>query len=270
MLRAARGIAGRWRAKWRARTARRGMHAALPGDLKRPLRFEELRARNLSRNQEYAFFDYFYCRFLPAEFVRHRRYFQQERRGFGEDAFHPMWYVLFDRFRFRRVLEIGVYQGQVVTLWGLLARHLGYACEVHALSPFVEQGDSVSRYEKRDYLEDLANHSAFFGLPLPMLCRSHSTSPEAEDYVASRSWDLIYIDGNHDYEVALHDWRLSGRAVRTGGLVVMDDAALGTDFSPPVFASAGHPGPSRVVNEAGLSEFAEIMGVGHNRVFMKV
>jgi hypothetical protein len=40
-----------------------------------------------------------------------RHYFNQCRRGFGEDAFHAMWFLLFRQFRPVSFLEIGVYRG---------------------------------------------------------------------------------------------------------------------------------------------------------------
>jgi len=38
---------------------------------------------------------YFHGPNFPAELKKHRRYFLQDQRGFGEDAFHVMWWMLF-------------------------------------------------------------------------------------------------------------------------------------------------------------------------------
>jgi len=62
----------------------------------------------------------------------------------------------------------------------------------------------------------------------------------------TQSWDLIYIDGNHDYEIVLADYLLCRDHLASGGLLVMDDASLGTSSNSLVFSFAGHPGPSRV------------------------
>src|ERR1700722_1085638 len=65
-------------------------------------------------------FRYFHQR-LPAEIREHRGYFLQDHRGcFSEDAMHVMWFMLFQEFKPRSFLEIGVYRGQCVNLAALL------------------------------------------------------------------------------------------------------------------------------------------------------
>jgi predicted O-methyltransferase YrrM len=81
---------------------------------------------------------------------------------------------------------------------------------------------------------------------------------------------LLYIDGSHDYEIALADYRLCREHLVPGGLLVMDDASLGTAFRPPLFSFAGHPGPSRVAAEFAMRELKFLGAVGHNNVFQKV
>jgi hypothetical protein len=78
---------------------------------------------------------------------------------------------------------------------------------------------------------------------------------------------VIYVDGNHDYEVALADYKVCRDALAQDGLLVMDDSSLHTDYSPAKFSFAGHPGPSRVVKELAFSELRFLGGVGHNNVF---
>lgn len=69
--------------------------------------------------------------------------------------------------------------------------------------------------------------------------------------------------------VALTDYLLCKDALADGGLLVMDDSSLNTDFIPPTFSFAGHPGPSRVVQERAMKELRFLGGVGHNNVFQK-
>ncbi len=208
---------------------------------------------------------------LPEVLRQHRRYFAQKRRGFGEDAFHTMWFWLFREFRPASFLEIGVFRGQSLSLAALLAREFKLDCFVQGISPFSPAGDAVSKYRAGlDYLADTLKNFAHFSLPAPSLLRSYSTDAEAANLIASRPWSIIYIDGNHDYEIARQDWDLCARSLSLGGLIVLDDAGLTTDFRPPAFATGGHPGPSRLANEVGFSPFAEILQVGHNRVFQKL
>jgi hypothetical protein len=207
---------------------------------------------------------------FPASIKAHRNYFVGGHRGFGEDAFHVMWWMLLRELRPARFLEIGVYRGQTLSLAALLQRELGIKGSVTGISPFTASGDSVSRYHEHvDYLADTKANFAHFSLAEPELIRAFSADASANERVAHRLWDAIYIDGNHDYEVARADWNLCAANLRTGGIIVLDDSALGTEYRPPRFATAGHPGPSKLAAEIDTSEFREILRVGHNRVFHK-
>ncbi len=207
---------------------------------------------------------------LPKKFTDHRAYFTQNLRGFGEDAFHVMWYLLYQEFKFSSFLEIGVYRGQVLSYISLLQKDAGVSGQLCGISPFLPAGDSVSTYRDGiDYLTDTRTNFQAFHLPEPDLLKAYSTDPIAIEKIASRSWDCIYIDGCHDYEVAIEDWKHCSAAVRPGGLIVLDDAGRGTKYSAPLFAFAGHPGPSRLAEEINRNQFEEILQVGHNRVFQR-
>ncbi len=209
---------------------------------------------------------------LPEELREHRRYFGQKGRGFGEDAFHTMWYLLFQEFRPASFLEIGVFRGQTLSLAALLARQHSRPCLVQGISPFAAAGDGVSRYRRRhDYQADTLENFTRFGLPAPSLLKAYSTDSAAAQLIRSRHWDIIYIDGNHDYEVARQDWELCAPQVLPGGIIVLDDSGLTTRYqAPPFFATGGHAGPSRLAAEINRAHFAEILQVGHNRVFQKL
>lgn len=212
----------------------------------------------------------FFHRQLPVELKEHRAYFKQDGRGFGEDAFHVMWYLLFLEFKPKTFLEIGVYRGQTISLIALLAKLRDTPCSIYGISPFSSAGDSVSKYRSGlDYFADTKKNFSRFSLPQPELVTAYSTDPAARSLIASKSWSAIYIDGNHDYEVARQDWENCSAHVAVGGIVVLDDASLNTAFQPPSFATAGHPGPSRLAREIDTSRFEEILRVGHNRVFQR-
>ena len=208
---------------------------------------------------------------FPEELKKHRRYFLQDQRGFGEDAFHVMWWILFREIRPKSFLEIGVYRGQTLSLAALLQRTLGIEGSVKGISPFSPAGDAVSTYrEHLDYLQDTQLNFRAFGLPVPELLKAYSTDQIATDRIRQQEWDAIYIDGNHEYEVAKSDWAECTARIRAGGIIVLDDSALGTKYRPPHFATAGHPGPSQLAVEIeNLAGFGEILRVGHNRVFQK-
>jgi Methyltransferase domain len=213
---------------------------------------------------------YFHAR-LPEPLRAHRAYFESRRRGFGEQAFHVMWFLLFREFSPESFLEIGVFRGQTLSLAALLARRFQLNCFIQGISPFSAAGDAVSKYRRDvDYHADTLKNFAHFSLPPPSLLRAYSTDEAAVKLIASRPWSCIYIDGNHDYEIARQDWDLCAAHLRPGGLIVLDDSGLTTNYVPPVFATGGHPGPSRLAQEIDRTRFREILQAGHNRVFQKI
>jgi hypothetical protein len=215
-------------------------------------------------------FHYFYTR-LPGSLQKHRAYFESGGRGFGEKSFHVMWFLLFREFSPESFLEIGVFRGQTLSLAALLARHFKLDCLIQGISPFSTAGDAVSKYRRGvDYHEDTLKNFRHFALSPPALLKAFSTDEEARKLVASQSWSFIYIDGNHDYEIARQDWELCTAHLRPGGVVVLDDSGLTTRYAPPIFATGGHPGPSRLAEEIDGKFFREILQVGHNRVFQKI
>lgn len=222
-------------------------------------------------NKLYAYMHHHFHFFCPSIVRDHRQYFKQEQRGFGEDAFHAMWFLLLSEFKPKRLLEIGVYRGQVISLWALINHYLNYSSEIHGISPFSSLGDSVSDYIKNlDYMADVRNSFEFFRLPQPILIKSLSTDNRAIEHIKSYLWDLIYIDGSHDFETVLADYKLCRKNLSHNGILVLDDASFGTDYHPPSFSFAGHPGPSRVAREYADKEMRFLGCVGHNNIYQNI
>jgi hypothetical protein len=168
-------------------------------------------------------------------------------------------------------IEIGVYRGQVISLWALLARHLNYTIEIHAVSPFTPAADSCSTYsDEVDYLADTIRNFEYFGLALPTFHVGLSTDSPISRFIGDTSWDIAYIDGSHELEVANADFLACSQSMKPGGIIVFDDASLFTDYRPPRWSFGGHPGPSRVADRVDPTCFREILGVGHNRAFLRL
>ena len=251
----------------RARQKSRLAFARERSDLDFDLSFTEAVKRYPARNDLHAYMHrYFYTR-APAALRQHRLYFA--KRGFGEEAFHAMWFLLLRQFRPTQMLEIGVFRGQVISLWALIARQLQMPASIRCISPFSPASDLVSRYPNLNYLEDVLRNFQHFDLPPPGYHRGLSTDPQAIAYLRSEPLDCVYIDGGHDYEVVLCDYQNSVAALKPGGLLVMDDSSLYTEFTPPAFSFAGHPGPSRVARELADRELEHLGGVGHQNVYRK-
>ena len=223
-----------------------------------------------NRNDLYAYFHHYYHNRFPKIILDHRKYIERERKGFGEEAFHAMWWLLLLEFRPVQMLEIGVYRGQVISLWALINKYLHRPCKVHGISPFSPLGDSVSSYLKDlDYMADILETFNYWKLSPPVLVKALSTDPEAVAHIQSQSWDMIYIDGSHEFDIVLKDYKLCLDNLRAGGILILDDASLNTDYKPPSFSFAGHSGPSRVAREYAHKEMELIGAVGHNNVFLK-
>lgn len=251
--------------KRRIQHARDGLQQT---SLSKDLSFTGAVAAYPDRNDLHRYMHHHMGHLCPASVRAHRRYFSRGKRGFGEDALHAMWFALLREFKPHRCLEIGVYRGQVVTLWGLISREVGFACEIHGISPFSPAGDTVSTYlADLDYRQDVIESNAHFNLSPLHLLAALSTDNQALEYIAAHQWDLVYIDGNHDLEVVLSDYRACRQALAPGGLLVLDDSSLNTDFKPPRYSFAGHPGPSTVMQDVAMRELKFLGGVAHNNVF---
>ena len=204
---------------------------------------------------------------MPKAVRNHRKYFQAEGRGFGEDAFHAAWADVIKRYRPTTALEIGVYRGQTISLWSLLGEIYGFRLNVHGLTPMNDSGDSVSSYKKLNYEEDIRKNLNHFNLPEVNLVKEYSDSKAGREFIMSRDWDLVYIDGSHDYLTVLSDFELATEAVRVGGLIVLDDSSLYTTFTR---SFRGHPGPSKVLRDHTSPRLKLILSVGHNNFFTKL
>lgn len=233
------------------------------------LSFSEVMSRYHSRSDVYAYMHHCFRYQCPTEITGHREYFRQGNRGFGEDAHYAAWWLLLKEYRPTTCLEIGVYRGQTVCLWALIGDLEGMQLDVHGVSPFDATGDQVSKYRSDiDYLEDTKDNFSHFGLPLPTFVRDLSTGTTAVSHIAGRTWDLVYIDGCHDFDVALSDYQLCKEKLSGHGLLVLDDASAGA-WSPPPFAFAGHPGPSKVAAEHAMCEMSFLGAVGHLNFFRR-
>jgi len=222
----------------------------------------------------------------------HRRHVEEHKLGFGDPAFHAMWASLLAaaarRFGTVRALEIGVFKGQVISLWALLTRELSLNVEVSALGPlagqprhrvsllskiryrldrrFREQIDNANFYANEDYPAIVRAHFARHGLDFDQvkLHRGFSTAPEILHALAHEQFHIVYVDGDHRYEGALHDFKTFAAKIPPGGWLVADDA--GGDLPGSTFWK-GHEAVTRAVQIMPSLGFKNVLNVGHNRIF---
>jgi len=229
------------------------------------------------------------------DLTRHRRHVEANQLGFGDPAFHALWAELLAtahaRFGSVEALEIGVYKGQVISLWSLLAKLHGWPVRVHAITPLVgqpmprfgwwrsllfrvsrrfrERVQSGDFYAAEDYESIVRAHFSVHGLDFNRirLVRGLSTAPGVQAAVVSDRFHLVYIDGDHTYEGASADIRHYAPKIVKGGWLVMDDAAFdqpGTSFWK------GYETVSRACLLLPDLGFKNVINVGHNRVFERI
>jgi len=234
-----------------------------------------LSLRDLKKNinnstKIYLYFHQAFWHNTPVWLKEHRDYFSKCQRGFGEDAFHAAWYQFFKEYHPNNLLEIGIYRGQIISLWSLIGEKMNLDFNIHGISPFTDAGDNVTKYTSTiNYFDDVIQNFKRFHLPVPKLHVGFSTDEQMKKVISAKHWDLIYIDGSHDLEIVKQDFEICSKHLVTGGFIVMDDSSLYTKYKPPLYAFAGHPGPSEVANTIENNGFTEILRVGHNRYFQK-
>jgi len=242
--------------------------------------------------------------FIHQEFTRktwadpllaeHRNFIEAGHIGFGDPAFHYMWKLLIEHLAPRkrlRLLEIGVYKGQVLSLWALLLRNLSSNGGIFAISPM--KGDPLpasawkrrllalfsARFRERlcngDFYDDLDYEHAMQSLfqhfrldpRMVTLFKGLSTDSSVHAAVAETFFDLIYLDGDHTYDVVRADLKFYGQRIAIGGYLVTDDSGAslpGNNFWK------GHPSVSRAVDDWASANFRNVLNCGHNRIFQRV
>jgi len=205
----------------------------------------------------------------------HRDFVEAGGYGYGERQFHAMWDALVgempESFNF---LEIGVFQGQVLSLVALCAKEQGKVARCTGITPLDPTGDHSGTHPNLDYAARIGQLHTRFNLPKVTIMPGMSYDPRVQKTAGERGpYDLMLIDGCHDYEVVLDDIQIYAPYVKPGGYLVIDDAS--NDLQIPDFMIPknwkGVPSVTQAVNETLMKDPAwqHVLAVGHNRVFQK-
>lgn len=232
------------------------------------LSFREIISKYPDPDLLYDYMNFYFKSFLSDDLKSHRSFFKQDQRGFGEDAFHPMWHFIINEYKPKECLEIGVYRGQTISLWALIAKLNGLELNTYGITPLSPIGDSVSVYLKNlDYKKDIIGSFNKFSLTQPKLIKTLSTSNTAKNFIRSIKWDLIYIDGSHEESVVKNDYNIAKMSLSKKGILVFDDSSLYLNYHPRATSFAGHPGPSKIVKDFVMHELNHIATIGHCNIF---
>jgi Predicted O-methyltransferase len=123
-----------------------------------------------------------------------------------------------------RILEIGSFLGVSTRL--LLDVSLPWSAQVTAIDPniphriFDEPGYFVKEMTSAHKKCRLEIVTAFFGKPL----RKPPVAVPVIDATWGRTFDLVYIDGDHSYEAVADNFRLALTMLASGGTVLFHDA----------------------------------------------
>jgi hypothetical protein len=147
--------------------------------------------------------------------------------------------------------------------------------EFIGVTPLSNHGDKYSSYDKTSYEEAINDIFNKFDLPFNInknILIGDSTTEEVKSKIRDTgTYDLIYIDGCHDYDCVVSDINLMKEISVKGSYIVFDDSSCHKNFSTNLFK--GHEDVCNAIRdliETDLGTFEEIICVGHNRVFKRI
>ena len=204
------------------------------------------------------------------ELKAYRDWVENNAFGFGERCFYWMWYRIIQRmpqtFNF---LEVGVFRGQILGLVSILARRLQKADHRVGVTPL----DSTDGHWKSDYRRDIEHlHKVHRIDPDYTIIKGLSGDPAVQKKAAKRKYDIVYIDGGHDFDVVQSDLAFYPTLVKPGGFLVIDDCNNRVDMPDGYFR--GIQSVSDAVDEV-MPPFKEnpewefMFNIVHNRVLRR-
>lgn len=244
---------------------------------KKPKNFEHL--LKMDNTELYSSMFLFFHKHLNKDIKKLRGYFNSNFRGFGEDAFFSVWFYVFNHKKPKNILEIGVYRGQSLALFQLLSEKNNINSDIYGISPLTNLGDEYSEYLDIDYETDILNNFKALNLKKPNLIKGLSQEEKIVKFIQSIKWDLIYIDGSHDFFDVKKDLTLAIENLNTGGLIAVDDSNKDKDYNYQliqnkygILSSDGHDGPTRALTEilSTRSDIKILLSIGHLNFLSKI
>jgi len=204
------------------------------------------------------------------ELSTHRKWVRDHVFGMGEDAFHWVWKLLVDEMRNDfRFLEIGCHKCQVISLIRILSNRASKNANIFGITPMNGAGTG---WTEDDYQGDIQKLHDKFNIEYPNLYRGFSQEEEAVNFANQNSlFDIVYIDGSHEYNDVEADLNNYAPLVYRGGFLVMDDCCNDLNFAP-----TGHFAGIQPVTDAFLDYMKEhgekwdfVFNIEHIRVMKR-
>lgn len=149
---------------------------------------------------------------------------EEHRRATKLFLGHPFWsgsivsyesisliYSLVRNFQPEQVLEIGAFKGRTAFAIGH-AMHANGIGMHHTLGPY-DSHHFLPDYDR--WPEEIRRHVNFY----PINSAEFFSDPKNENL----RFDIIFVDGNHDYEYALFDILAGARRITPGGFIIVDN-----------------------------------------------
>jgi len=148
---------------------------------------------------------------------------EKEVWGFGERAFLGMHKMIVESFdKPIKFLEIGVYKSQILVLYGILSRLLDKSIVIYGITPL----DSSDGHIESDYRQDIIDLHDMYDIEQPLIIEGLSQDKEVITQSELISpFDIILIDGSHEYLDVVFDINTYSSMVAIGGYLIMDDSA---------------------------------------------
>lgn len=209
------------------------------------------------------------------DLMKWRQYFERIG-GFSQDSWYPMWNILIKELDIKNFLDLGVHVGQFSILPALLSHRHQKEIEIHMVSPFNGTGDKYSGYEQKDYIEVMEEAvTHLMDTTAKHMFHPHvglSQNTNIKNELIGMQFDMMYIDGSHDYEVVKQDIEFYVfQLLKPGGIVIFDDANFYIPDGRPEWEQQGYQDVVRAVTEMmdGNSEFEFLFNLTHNRIFRR-
>ena len=196
--------------------------------------------------------------------------------GYGEKAFRYLWLLLFTQAPEKiKFLEIGVFKGSILALSQMCAYYLNKDIETYGLTPLNSTGDKYSKYTEDNYFQSISFLYNKLNIKIDKTHIIHGLSTDEiikENCINKGPYDIVYIDGGHDYDTVINDIELANKILKPQGFLIMDDASSYLNFNDNHKGFKGHSDVGIAIKDKlDLdNNYKHLFACGHNRVWQRM